>query len=167
MMFSLRFFHEIREDYRSFIPSLLWFVTGGGLLFTLGNISLLMLAEPVSARLPPLSDAYPVQYEMPALSLFQEAGAWSRFHIDAIALSSPEIKDAPASALKLKVTGILYHHDAKKSVAIVESNKQQTMLQAGDPLPGTDAEIALVLNDRIIIAHQGKYESIAIERDIH
>ncbi len=167
MMFSLRFFHEIRGDYRKFIPGVLWCVTGGGLLFTLGRISLLLMADPVSIRLPPLSDAYPVHSEMPALSLFQEAGAWSRFHIDAIALSSPEIKDAPASTLKLKVTGILYHHDATKSVAIVESNKQQTMLQAGDPLPGAEAKIALVLNDRIIIAHQGKYESIAMERDIH
>lgn len=167
MRFLLHCICERREYCIRGLPWIIWFLAGGTLLFAMGRISVILMTEPYRLHrvLPPVSVSPPAQPGKPIMSLFQEANAWSRFHIDAIDLSDPEITKAPASALAIRLTGILHHQNIEKSLAIIERNTQQSMLLTGDKLPGADAEIARIFKDRIIILHQGKYESIAMERE--
>lgn len=78
---------------------------------------------------------------------------------------SDSLRDAPLSALKLQVTGIVASQDPARSIAIIAKDSRQFSQGIGDAVPGYEAKIAAIFADRVIIAYQGRYESLLLFSD--
>lgn len=77
--------------------------------------------------------------------------------------SDEQMLRAPESALPVKVTGLLSSDIDSHSIAIVQQNQQQVTLSIGDTLPATTATIVRILPQRVIIRHQGKFETLTLK----
>ncbi|QIT30435.1 type II secretion system protein GspC [Raoultella terrigena] len=75
------------------------------------------------------------------------------------------LAEAPLSALKLRITGLLASSDAARSIAIVAKGNQQVSLGVGDSIPGNEAKIVAILNDRLIVNYRGRNEAIPLFDD--
>lgn len=98
--------------------------------------------------------------ELPRLTLFgrAEQHAPSSAH-------GGSLEQAPLSALKLRITGLLTSSDASRSIAIIAKGNQQVSLMTGDSTPGNEARIIAILADRIIVDYRGRNEAILLNDD--
>lgn len=98
--------------------------------------------------------------ELPRLTLFgrAEQHAPSSAH-------GGSLEQAPLSALKLRITGLLTSSDASRSIAIIAKGNQQVSLMTGDSTPGNEARIIAILADRIIVNYRGRNEAILLNDD--
>jgi general secretion pathway protein C len=74
--------------------------------------------------------------------------------------SDSSLRDAPPSALKINLTGIVASATPARSIAIIAKDSKQFSLGVGDNTPGYDAKIAAIFADRVVISYQGRYESL-------
>lgn len=82
-----------------------------------------------------------------------------------VSTDGKSLAQAPLSALKLRITGLLVSSDAARSIAIVAKGNQQVSLGVGDSTPGNEAKIVAILNDRLIVNYRGRNEAIPLFDD--
>ncbi|MBG2639956.1 type II secretion system protein GspC [Klebsiella michiganensis] len=70
------------------------------------------------------------------------------------------LDQAPVSALKLRVTGLLASTDPSRAIAIMMKGNQQVSLGIGDSTPGGEAKIVAIFPDRLIVNYRGRNEAI-------
>lgn len=75
------------------------------------------------------------------------------------------LDQAPVSALKLRVTGLLASTDPSRAIAIMMKGNQQVSLGIGDSTPGGDAKIVAIFPDRLIVNYRGRNEAIPLFND--
>lgn len=97
------------------------------------------------------------------IPLFQENRRRSPFNAAEIAPDDIRVKSAPATRLPVTVTGIVYSSNANRSLVILLSGATQHTLKVGEKLPGTEALIAHIYPEHIIIQHKGNYESLHLK----
>lgn len=110
------------------------------------------------ADLPQATSAGSGKAQAYRFSLFGTAAPASTASAKAAADSS--LRDAPASALKINLTGIVASPVSAHSIAIIAKDSKQFSLGIGDNTPGYDAKIAAIFADRVVISYQGRYESL-------
>lgn len=71
--------------------------------------------------------------------------------------------NAPKTQLNAQLNGVLASTDPAKSIAIVAHNGQQNTYGIGDYIDGTQAKIRQVFADRIIIARDGRDETLMLD----
>lgn len=81
------------------------------------------------------------------------------------AASESSLRNAPPSALKINLTGIVASPTPAHSIAIIAKDSKQFSLGIGDNTPGYDAKIAAIFADRVVISYQGRYESLFLFSD--
>ncbi|AHG18861.1 hypothetical protein Z042_03975 [Chania multitudinisentens RB-25] len=81
------------------------------------------------------------------------------------AASEASLRNAPLSALKINLTGIVASPTPAHSIAIIGKDSQQFSLGIGDSTPGYDAKIAAIFADRVVIAYEGRHESLLLFND--
>ncbi|WP_434636382.1 type II secretion system protein GspC [Klebsiella sp. I138] len=75
------------------------------------------------------------------------------------------LEQAPLSALKLRITGLLASSDPARSIVIMAKGNQQVSLMTGDSTPGNEARIVAIMSDRIIVNYRGRNEAILLADD--
>ncbi len=75
------------------------------------------------------------------------------------------LEQAPVSALKLRVTGLLASTDPSRAIAIMMQGNQQVSLGIGDNTPGGEAKIVAIFPDRLIVNYRGTNEAIPLFND--
>ena len=75
------------------------------------------------------------------------------------------LDQAPVSALKLRVTGLLASTDPSRAIAIMMKGNQQVSLGIGDSTPGGEAKIVAIFPDRPIVNYRGRNEAIPLFND--
>ena len=75
------------------------------------------------------------------------------------------LDQAPVSALKLRVTGLLASTDPSRAIAIMMKGNQQVSLGIGDNTPGGEAKIVAIFPDRLIVNYRGTNEAIPLFND--
>ena len=75
------------------------------------------------------------------------------------------LDQAPVSALKLRVTGLLASTDPSRAIAIMMKGNQQVSLGIGDSTPGGEAKIVAIFPDRLIVNYRGRNEAIPLFND--
>ncbi|OMQ20070.1 type II secretion system protein GspC [Serratia oryzae] len=110
-----------------------------------------------------------------AAAVSNEAAATYRFNLfgtaapssapAATAVSDSSLHNAPPSALKINLTGIVASPTPAHSIAIIAKDSKQFSLGIGDNTPGYDAKIAAIFADRVVINYQGRYESLLLFGD--
>lgn len=75
------------------------------------------------------------------------------------------LDQAPVSALKLRVTGLLASTDPSRAIAIMMKGNQQVSLGIGDNTPGGEAKIVAIFPDRLIVNYRGRNEAIPLFND--
>ncbi|WP_426617223.1 type II secretion system protein GspC [Raoultella sp. R2A007] len=98
--------------------------------------------------------------ELPRFTLFGRAEQTSPS-----SSAGGSLEQAPLSALKLRITGLLTSSDASRSIAIMAKGNQQVSLMTGDSTPGNEARIIAILADRIIVNYRGRNEAILLNDD--
>ncbi|XXD11186.1 type II secretion system protein GspC [Klebsiella sp. R445] len=98
--------------------------------------------------------------ELPRFTLFGRAEQTSPS-----SSADGSLEQAPLSALKLRITGLLTSSDASRSIAIMAKGNQQVSLMTGDSTPGNEARIIAILADRIIVNYRGRNEAILLNDD--
>ncbi|EOG6956241.1 type II secretion system protein N [Yersinia ruckeri] len=86
----------------------------------------------------------------------------SPFRVGNLSYDDPLLFQAPNSKLAVSLVGILSSTVREKSIAIIEKNKRQQSYSQGDKLPENHAEVVKIFGDRVIINHQGNYESLLL-----
>lgn len=76
-----------------------------------------------------------------------------------------DLQQAPISALKLRVTGLLASTDPARAIAIMMKGNQQVSLGVGDNTPGGEAKIVAIFPDRLIVNYRGSNEAIPLFND--
>ncbi|MCE0489646.1 hypothetical protein LU196_06220 [Pantoea sp. Mb-10] len=94
------------------------------------------------------------------IPLFQENGRRSPFNLADMSPDDIRLKAAPVTRLPVTATGIVYSSKADRSLAILLSGGTQHTLKTGEKLPGTEALIAHIYPEHIIIQHKDNYESL-------
>lgn len=84
----------------------------------------------------------------------------SPFSTQLLHAQDPGIFYAPRSALPLRVTGLVIGAGEQQSMAIIEHNARQASYLQGDLLLDGQARLVRLFPDRVIIDHQGNYESL-------
>jgi|GEM_PF-2255416 len=137
--------------------------------FVLRMLSIILTAQHGDHVLPAPPSASSAQQAMaeklPRLGLFAEPSAQTEMLVADIAADDARLFEAPASQLPYQVAGILSSSAPEKASAIIISGKSQSMVSVGETLAGSQAEIIRVFADRVIIAHQGVYESLRMAQD--
>ncbi|MDU4157922.1 MAG: type II secretion system protein GspC [Klebsiella michiganensis] len=75
------------------------------------------------------------------------------------------LDQAPVSALKLRVTGLLASTVPSRAIAIMMKGNQQVSLGIGDNTPGGEAKIVAIFPDRLIVNYRGRNEAIPLFND--
>ncbi|QLP46415.1 type II secretion system protein GspC [Klebsiella michiganensis] len=75
------------------------------------------------------------------------------------------LDQAPVSALKLRVTGLLASTAPSRAIAIMMKGNQQVSLGIGDNTPGGEAKIVAIFPDRLIVNYRGRNEAIPLFND--
>ena len=75
------------------------------------------------------------------------------------------LDQAPVSALKLRVTGLLASTNPSRAIAIMMKGNQQVSLGIGDSTPGGEAKIVAIFPDRLIVNYRGRNEAIPLFND--
>lgn len=97
--------------------------------------------------------------------------ALPRFTLFGVAEKTPSsangdnLEQAPVSALKLRVTGLLASTDPSRAIAIMMQGNQQVSLGIGDNTPGGEAKIVAIFPDRLIVNYRGTNEAIPLFND--
>lgn len=97
--------------------------------------------------------------------------ALPRFTLFGVAEKTPSsahgdnLEQAPVSALKLRVTGLLASTDPSRAIAIMVQGNQQVSLGVGDNTPGGEAKIVAIFPDRLIVNYRGTNEAIPLFND--
>ncbi|HAT3661144.1 type II secretion system protein GspC [Klebsiella oxytoca] len=97
--------------------------------------------------------------------------ALPRFTLFGVAEKTPSsangdnLEQAPVSALKLRVTGLLASTDPSRAIAIMMKGNQQVSLGIGDNTPGGEAKIVAIFPDRLIVNYRGTNEAIPLFND--
>ncbi len=73
--------------------------------------------------------------------------------------------NAPKTALKLVLSGVVASSDQSKALAIVEHRGKQQTYGIDESIEGTQAVIKEIQSERIIILHKGNYESVLLDPD--
>lgn len=98
--------------------------------------------------------------------------ALPRFTLFGVAEKTPSsangdnLEQAPVSALKLRVTGLLASTDPSRAIAIMVQGNQQVSLGVGDNTPGGEAKIVAIFPDRLIVNYRGRNEAIPLFNDL-
>jgi general secretion pathway protein C len=74
-----------------------------------------------------------------------------------------EVKDAPETTLKLTLSGTVASDDISVGSAIIENNGKQETYGIGDKITGTRAILESVANDRVLIKHSGRIETLMLD----
>lgn len=114
---------------------------------------------PLISATPPLDTA-----SLAKLALFSAPAAAVEngplaFRVGILSPDSPRLRDAPPTALKARLTGLL---SGQRGIAIVEQSGRQQSYGPGDRL-ARNAELIRIFHDRIIISRQGQYESLLLK----
>ncbi|AJI95029.1 type IV pilus biogenesis family protein [Yersinia ruckeri] len=133
-------------------------------------IPLWLPIEPTDAVIPVLTEnknnaREPDIYGLDKLNLFSSNpinSYQSPFRVDNLSYDDPLLFQAPNSKLAVSLVGILSSTVREKSIAIIEKNKHQQSYSLGDKLPENHAEVVKIFGDRVIINHQGNYESLLL-----
>lgn len=75
--------------------------------------------------------------------------------------AAPQAYDAPETSLDLVLVGTLAADEPEAGMAIIADADGDGFYQVGDTLPG-DAELREVHTDRIVLAHQGRLETLRL-----
>ncbi|HHL2560675.1 TPA: type II secretion system protein N [Yersinia enterocolitica] len=84
------------------------------------------------------------------------------YRVGYLAADDPLLFQAPRSSLTARVVGVLTSSIHEKSIAIIEQNKRQNSYSQGEKLPENHAVVIKIFDDRVIINHQGYYESLLL-----
>ncbi|QGN40452.1 type II secretion system protein GspC [Klebsiella oxytoca] len=101
----------------------------------------------------------PSKAELPRFTLFGIAEK------TAAPVSANNLQQAPISALKLRITGLLASTDPSRAIAIMVKGNQQVSLGIGDSTPGGEAKIVAIFPDRLIVNYRGRNEAIPLFND--
>ena len=101
----------------------------------------------------------PSKAKLPRFTLFGTAEK------TAAPASVNDLQQAPISALKLRVTGLLASTDPSRAIAIMMKGNQQVSLGVGDNTPGGEAKIVAIFPDRLIVNYRGSNEAILLFND--
>ncbi|MBV7415357.1 GspC family type II secretion system variant ExeC [Aeromonas encheleia] len=93
------------------------------------------------------------------LSLFGKAPQQAQAADVAAAVAA----DAPKTQLNAQLNGVLASSDSTKSIAIIAHNGLQNSYGIGDYIDGTQAKIRQVFADRVIIARDGRDETLMLD----
>lgn len=74
-----------------------------------------------------------------------------------------EVEDAPETNLKLTLTGVVASDEVKQSAAIIEHNGVQEIYAIDETINGTRAVLKNVHNDRVLIRHSGRLETLMLD----
>ncbi|MFZ4216005.1 type II secretion system protein N [Pantoea endophytica] len=149
--------------------SVYWLMMGAAYLLAVSTIytgyaSFGSYTLPVSA-LPAIPAAY-VQHETPlSISLFSEPDAWTPYTVGEMSPDDEAIFYSPESKLPLKVVGIVRQRDSKKDLAIIDSASSQFTVSVSDIVQEHSSRIIRIFNDRVIISHQGLYQSLIMTQE--
>ena len=72
---------------------------------------------------------------------------------------------APVSRLPAKISGLVASSDPQQSRVIIQLHGKDTMYHIGEVLEGANARIENIYPDRVIIDHNGKFESLLMYPD--
>lgn len=153
-------FHRFSPDlaWRAWLPVALLLVA------LIQLVRVLTAPAPAAPPLPPVvapaSKQAPTRPDPFPLAWTEEAFALSRLNED-----DPRLFDAPVSGLPFSVAGILSSSDPRKSHAILTAGSQQLTVSVGDMLDGTAARVVRIFADRLILAHQERYEALLMPSD--
>ena len=114
---------------------------------------------------PSVAKREPGGAQAPVTRLFSEPLATSEWRIDGMDAEDPRVFDAPPGQLPYQVSGVLSSRDPEKARAILINNHQQFMVSVGETLGETSASIVRIFPDRIILTHQGVYQSLRMTQD--
>lgn len=142
-----------------------WALTGTLLLLVATRLAAMFTAPlpPLPALPAPPVKKSPAPRTLP--DLFQSGTKTSAYAVTRWSADDPQLYNAPRSSLSLQVSGILSSSNPLKSHAIINSGQQQFMVSVNDILDGTPARVIRIFPDRIILAHQGRYESLVIAQE--
>lgn len=74
-------------------------------------------------------------------------------------------KAAPPTRLNLKLVGVIAIGSDSAGLALIESGRgQQDVIRVGEPIGTTDARLAEVWRDHVLIERNGQLEKLAIDR---
>lgn len=103
--------------------------------------------------------------ELKGLNLFSSETADASdnpYRVGYLATDDPLLFHAPSSTLAARVVGILSSSTHEKSIAIIEQKKHQSSYSQGEKMPDNNAVVIKIFDDRVIINHQGYYESLLL-----
>ncbi|WP_421227371.1 GspC family type II secretion system variant ExeC [Aeromonas enteropelogenes] len=71
--------------------------------------------------------------------------------------------NAPRTQLNAQLNGVLASSDPARSIAIIAISGRQNSYGVGDMIDGTQAKIRQIFADRVIIAHNGRDETLMLD----
>ncbi|GGF62490.1 type II secretion system protein GspC [Alteromonas lipolytica] len=73
------------------------------------------------------------------------------------------ITDAPETQLNLVLSGVVSTSDEEQGTAIIENRGKQATYAIGEKIDGTNATLAQVHSDRVIIKNGGRHETLMLD----
>lgn len=125
--------------------------------------AMLDLKAEISAAMQPVSNTVP---DKPTVSGTRQVAALSLFgKKEKLAETQPQVIDAPITLLKLTLLGAIAADNEENSRVVIQiDNKKISIVQVGDPLPGTNAVIHQIQPTQVVLMRNGKLERLAINR---
>jgi general secretion pathway protein C len=74
-----------------------------------------------------------------------------------------DVTDAPETRLNLTLAGVVASDEKSTSAAVIENNGKQETYSPGETITGTRAVLDSVFNDRVIIKHAGRLETLMLD----
>ena len=75
----------------------------------------------------------------------------------------PEVTDAPETSLNVVLAGVVASSDQQASSAVIEAQGKQETYGIGDKIRSTNAVLAEVHGDRILLRHRGRLETLMLD----
>lgn len=137
------------------------------LALLLARLTWQLLPEPTSLAVQqPIAAATPnaARYQVPLNALTQHALFGQVVAVQVNTAPPPVVTEAPKTQLNIKLTGLVAVAERPEAgSAIIEQRNSETTYAVGDLIEGTRARLHQVLEDRVLLELNGRFETLMLD----
>lgn len=136
------------------------------LAWLLAQLSWQLLPVPAYNMLPSTAAAVPANGSVPvSLSALTEHPLFGKADKQSpAAVVTQQVTEAPKTTLNVKLTGLVaIPANPQAGSAIIEHRGKEATYAVGDALEGTRAKLHQVLDDRVLLEQNGRYETLMLD----
>lgn len=134
------------------------------LAWLLARLSWQLVPQPATPALTAASGAAPAQQAPVALNNLLRYALFGQASAEVTTPAVAQVTEAPKTQLNVKLTGLVSVPGRPEAgSAIIEQRGSETTYAVGDQIDGTRARLSQVLEDRVLLEQNGRFETLMLD----